>query len=549
MRHLRINPQSSRHNPVMHDAVMHDAVMNDVTSLMPQTAFPYYAAPEAAGVSRTALESFISGLDATGIVHSALVARHGALVAEAYWAPYTAAMPQTCFSVAKTFTALAIGFAIADGKLAVTDRIVDILPVPDDVDISRSAVEHPAVSAQFSAPPHVEANGNSTPQFSVADITVRDVLMMATGHDKDLFHFDGRWGNPEDWATNFFRHPVAYEPGTHFVYNTGGTYWLSAIVQHVTGLPLLEYLQVKLFEPLGITGAVMQRSPSGVDVGGFGFNLPASGLLKLGQFILNKGKWNGVQLLPASWIEQMTSAQISNSPDGDGDPDSDWAQGYGYQMWVTRYGAVRADGAFGQFVIIWPKFDAVIVITAASNNLKELIQIVWDNLSDAFSEYSGFGDSAIFRHSSLPQNDGHGEPITFTDLQLPTPQGDNHGTYTITVNLPPVTPLDDCGYTVPPEFTAGYQNWYVNDQPLVRLEPKPELAALDTGSKVAAAFAWTATNVLEIRAVLLPTVFELTWVIELHDDGATITVTQNVAFADSLEIYREFFAPDQFKIT
>ncbi|MBW7461807.1 serine hydrolase, partial [Paenibacillus sepulcri] len=149
--------------------------------------------------------------------------------------------------------------------------------------------------------------------------------------------------------------PVEHEPGTHFVYNSGATYMLSAILQKVTGQTLLEYLQPRLIEPLGIKGAAWDVCPRGINVGGWGLNVTTEDIARFGQLYLQKGMWNGQRLLTEEWIAEATSSQISN---GDGGV-NDWAQGYGYQFWRCRHGVYRGDGAFGQFCIVMPEQDAV----------------------------------------------------------------------------------------------------------------------------------------------------------------------------------------------
>jgi len=475
-----------------------------------------------------ALDQFIADLNSTGLVHSAIVAQHGQVLAEAYWDPYTPQTPQSVFSVSKTFTALAIGFAVTDGKLKVTDRIVDLFPLP----------------------PEVKPNAN------LLQLTVKDVLMMATGHGDDLFRMAGRWQNRKDWSQSFLPQPVAYPPGTHFLYNTGGTYWLSEIVQKVTGQKLIDYLETKLFRPLGITNTIMARSPAGVDVGGFAFNLPASGLLKLGQFILNHGAWNGKQLLPASWINDMTSAQIATSPDHP-DPENDWAQGYGYQMWVCRHGAVRADGAFGQFSVIWPKHDAVIAITAATNDTQKILNLIWDNLDQALAASAKVERSAASQPPKVYQGLQAGLPVGQADAAL---LADIDGAWfdafgvsklriravdsgTIEVELPFTPPADDNLLTTPPVFRAGFGHWLRNDQPPIwAAPPLPNIKTkLNKQLELDATYAWTSPTTLEIRALLLPTLFELKWVAEFSDrtnpTEVTLTATQNVSFAQNV-IYR-----------
>ncbi len=159
---------------------------------------------------------------------------------------------------------------------------------------------------------------------------------------------------------------------------------LSAIIQKVTGEKVIDYLYPRLFRPLGIVGATWAESPQGINCGGWGLYLKTEDLAKMGQFFLQKGKWNDEQLLPESWIEEVTTSKIASLPAGMRPEnvkmkpkDSDWLQGYGYQMWRCRHNAVRADGANGQYIIILPEKDAVIAMTANIGDMQAEINLIW----------------------------------------------------------------------------------------------------------------------------------------------------------------------------
>ena len=151
---------------------------------------------------------------------------------------------------------------------------------------------------------------------------------------------------------------------------------LSAIIRQVAGVDLLDYLQPRLLAPLGIEGAVWERCPRGLSVGGFGLSITTEDIARFGLLYLNKGVWNGRQLLAADWIAEATSKQISNGDGGE----SDWAQGYGYQFWRCRHGIYRGDGAFGQYCVVMPDQDAVLAMTGGTNNLQGVLDQVWMHL-------------------------------------------------------------------------------------------------------------------------------------------------------------------------
>ncbi len=198
-----------------------------------------------------------------------------------------------------------------------------------------------------------------------------------------------------DWVEAFLAHPFVHEPGTFFWYNSMGTYMLSAIVQKVTGEKIIDYLYPRLFRPLGIVGATWLESNAGINTGGWGLYLKTEDLAKMGQLILQKGEWNGKQIIPAEWIEEATRSHVASLPAGVRreeltvkPKDSDWLQGYGYQMWRCRHNAVRADGAAGQYIIVMPDQNAVIAMTANIGDMQSEINLVWKYLLPALKKSS-----------------------------------------------------------------------------------------------------------------------------------------------------------------
>jgi CubicO group peptidase (beta-lactamase class C family) len=208
---------------------------------------------------------------------------------------------------------------------------------------------------------------------------VRDLLTMTCGHDAEAKRVNGA---PSVKA--FLAQPVPHEPGTHFLYNTMGSYTLSAIVTKATGQTSLEFLKPRLFEPLGIENPEWPSSPEGNSLGGYGLKLCTEDIAKFGQLYLQKGKWNGKQLIPEKWIEQATSKQVSNDQEGHSKIGIDWVQGYGFQFWRCTHNAFRGDGANGQLCIVIPEKDAVMAITADTGNFQGEMNAIWDKLYPAF---------------------------------------------------------------------------------------------------------------------------------------------------------------------
>ncbi|MBN9384919.1 MAG: serine hydrolase [Chitinophagaceae bacterium] len=308
--------------------------------------------PEKEGVSSTSIMDF---LDAAGRshteFHSFMYLRHGKVIAEGWWNPYSPSLKHTLYSTSKSFTAAAVGFAIAEKKLKLTDKVISFFPneVP-----------------------------NPMPQH-LADLTVKDVLIMSDGMDPDPTH---NVVGDSNWVRTFFATPVLNVPGTKFLYNSAGTYMLSAIVTKVTGQKVVDYLRPRLFEPLGIYGADWEVSPQGDNTGGWGLRLKTEDMAKFGQLYLRGGSWKDKQLLPKKWVKEATTMQILQDPSAPQAKrdSSDWLQGYCYQMWRCRHNGVRADGAFGQFIIILPDQDVVIAIQAETPDMQEEINLVWQYL-------------------------------------------------------------------------------------------------------------------------------------------------------------------------
>lgn len=280
-------------------------------------------------------------------MHSFMLVRHGKVVAEAWWQPESPEKPHILWSLSKSFTSTAVGLAVAEGKLSIDDPVLKFFP----------------------------EDAPEAPSTNLKAMRVRDLLTMNAGHQDEL-----NWREQADWAKAFLAHPVPHKPGTHFRYNTPATYMLSAIVQKVTGETVLDYLTPRLFEPLDIEKPVWETSPQGISIGGYGLYLKTEDIAKFGQLYLQKGNWNGKQILPKSWVDMATSKQVSNGSN----PESDWDQGYGFQFWRCRHGAFRGDGKDGQFCIVLPEQDAVIAITAHTGNMQAELNIVWNKLLPAF---------------------------------------------------------------------------------------------------------------------------------------------------------------------
>ncbi|WP_321438093.1 serine hydrolase [uncultured Bacteroides sp.] len=338
--------------------------------------------PEVEGVHSDGILRFIESIEKSNMeLHSFMLLRHGRVVAEGWWNPYLPDMRHIMYSVSKTYTSTAVGFAIAEKRLSLDDKVVSFFP-----------------------------EYNVYPENSfVKNLIVRNLLTMSAGEEP----FTDFRLRDADWVKAFLCADQNPLKANKFTYNSYAAYMMSAILQRVTGSTLLDYLQPRLFDPLQMKDIASEQSPAGIVCGGWGMSIRTADMAKLGQLYLQKGKWNGKQLLPAGWIEEATKVQIEN---GTGLTDaekakSDWAQGYGYYVWHCRHNAYRADGSYGQYIIVMPDQDAVLAVTANVNDMQKELQQVWDSILPAIA------------NKKLPENNNAYNALTqkLKTLELPSP--------------------------------------------------------------------------------------------------------------------------------
>lgn len=315
--------------------------------------------PEAEGVSSAQIIRFLeAAAESRPEFHSYMLLRNGKLISEGWWSPYRADLKHTLYSCSKSFTATAIGFAVQEKLLSIDDKVVSFFP---------------------------EALPDTVSRY-VQELSIKHLLIMSTGQDPEpTFTITP---NDSNWVKAFLATPIVHQPGSRFRYSSMATYMLAAILDRVTRQPLVDYLRPRLFDPLGIQDLDWEEDTQGIAVGGWGLRLRTEGMAKFAQFFLQRGSWNGEQLLDPAWIEAASSAQIIQDPNAAQSKrdSSDWLQGYGFQMWRCRHNAYRGDGAFGQFMIVMPDQDAVMVITAEASDMQEEINLVWDHLLPAFND-------------------------------------------------------------------------------------------------------------------------------------------------------------------
>ncbi len=269
-----------------------------------------------------------------------MVVHRGRVIAECWWAPYSADQPHLLYSLTKSFTSFAVGLAVHDGLLRLDDRIVDILPdhVPD------------YASDQARA------------------LTVRHLLTMTTGHVEDTL--GDVWAlEPTDLVRGFLRMPLTGEPGSHHTYDNSTAFVLARMVERVTGRPLQTLLDERLFTPLGITDVEWDRVGDGAVFGFHGLHLTTESVAAFGELMLRGGTWQETQILSQDWVAEATRKQVDSRHYSPGAPGADFHAGYGYQIWSSTHG-FHGNGAFGQQCIVVPDRELVVVLTAAHTEVR-----------------------------------------------------------------------------------------------------------------------------------------------------------------------------------
>ncbi|MCB7319319.1 serine hydrolase domain-containing protein [Lacrimispora sp. 210928-DFI.3.58] len=323
-----------------------------------------------AGISAEGVKGFLEEIEKGGYhLHSFMLTRHGKVAYECSWAPYRLDEVHLMHSFTKGLVATAIGILEGERRIALDDAVISYFPEYE-----------------------VDHQGGRLDR-----ITLRTLLTMTNGHT-DTAERHGC----DDEVYAFLKRPVVNEPGSVFMYDSMGTNMLAAIVKRVTGYNLFQFLQLRIFEPLGICGVCCDSCTSGKDQGGGGSRLKTEDMAKITILYLNEGIWEGRQLIPRDWVRRMTSVQFEDSMDASNPDWEDWKCGYGYQVWMCRIpNTFRFDGMYGQFGIVLKDLDASVITTCGECNTEAVLRLVWKYLVPAMEE------------ESLPENQGELEEELF----------------------------------------------------------------------------------------------------------------------------------------
>lgn len=301
------------------------------------------ARPESQGIDPAAILAFLDEVAAAGLeLHGLMLARGGAVLAEGWWWPYRADQPHMMHSLTKSVTACGVGLAIEEGRFALDDKVVSFFS--DEL------------------PTQIDDN--------LAAMSVRDLLTMRHGHESEV---SGAVWRPikTSWVAEFFKIPVIHRPGTTFVYSSAASFMLSAIITKTTGQTLRDYLEPRLFRPLGIRRPSWDVGPGGINSGGNGLSWTTADSLKLGMLHVQDGVWQGARVLPAAWVREATRTQVPEAAYG-----FHWRRGPGDIFFGS--------GQFTQLVIGFPSHETAMAVTAAIVDRELLLPIVWKHFPAAF---------------------------------------------------------------------------------------------------------------------------------------------------------------------
>jgi CubicO group peptidase (beta-lactamase class C family) len=281
-------------------------------------------------------KSYLDYINTQGLrVKGIVVLKNGKTLMEHHWVKET---PGNVYSVSKSFTSIAAGMAIGEGKLSLKDRVIDAFP-------------------------GIVAN----PGERLKNLRLGHLLCMSRGY--------GEFSRPLT-VEEALSQPLSFDPGAQFVYDNGSTFLASAMITRATGQKVRDYLLDRLFRPLGIPDPFWQESLDGYTIGASGLELTVTSLASFGQFLLGRGIWEGNRLVSESWIDTATRTHIATGAQMP--PDNNL--GYGYCFWTTRHGAYRADGKLGQFVVVLPWQNSVAAITSEEENMHPILYALWDHI-------------------------------------------------------------------------------------------------------------------------------------------------------------------------
>lgn len=474
----------------------------------PANALPR-STPEQQGISSAVIRKFLQGIAASQQdFHSVMIVRHGHVVAEGWWSPYAPNYKQQTYSLSKSFTSTAVGLAVGEGKLTVEDSVISFFPQDLPAEISDN----------------------------LKALKVKHLLSMSVGMANDPIRTVEQT-KEGTWAKTFLSLPIEFEPGTKFFYNSGASYMLSAIVKKVTGQSAHEYIKPRLLEPLGISGTTWTENAEGINIGASHFRLKTEDMAKFGQLYLQKGVWRGKQILAREWVEAASSKQISS-----GSNNSDWGYGYGYQFWLNPPGGFRADGAFGQYSMIFPEQDAVVVITSESFDKKATMQLAWSLLPEMktaplpanTSEHKKLVQELKALKYNPPGLSGTSPMVSTISGKEFVLDANDYNVNSVSFNFK----SDKCVFTIKGNdktetpITCGINQYYLGDNKKPAPSSLFSKLRIDFDSAVAASATWKDANTLILHWRTIETTHNDTLTCVFANNAVTISFMHSMALGE-----------------
>lgn len=489
--------------------------------------------PESLGITSASILSLLEEIERRRInFHSLMILRHGKAAVRLWWKPYSQEIPHQQYSFSKSILSAAAAIACAEGRLSLDDRIASFFP---------RRIKQDADERMYS-------------------VTVEHLLTMTSGA---LVQNEAGTGGQTDWVEWFLNTPLSAFPGERFIYNSMNSYMLAAILRRVTGDGLVDYLMPRLFEPLGIERPVWDMCPMGIECGGWGLYLKTEDMAKFCQLCLDDGVWRGRRLLPEGWAAVAGSDHTAGIADDSKLNDSiHRTGGYGYHFWRNGDGCSwRADGMFGQYGVIIPQKDMVIVTTGGHARQMEMLEVIFD----AFLPYvddipEGSAPGADFRElcaaaerlsCPMPHQDPSCKvPPEWLDGRVYDLHHSRHGLLPLAVRY-----LHRAG-------TLGVRSVsfdFAGHQPIIRWEEDgvTHLIPFDTSGEIcfcelncggrsypaAVSAAWTADNTLELGIRLIRTAHMQRTILRFEGDEVICSFDEDPTLEDMFRMLFDLSQP------
>ncbi len=347
-----------------------------------------HVAPEEVGVDSKVITAFLNEINEKGLgLQSFTVVCHDKVCAQGFFKPYNADTPHVLYSMSKSVTSTAIGFAVSEGLISLNDRVAEFFP------------EYPMSKRPFNRM-----------------LTIRMLLTMHS--DKLITVLDEK--GQKDWIANFMGATFILPPNTKFNYISENTFMLSAIISRVTGMSVVDYLYPRIFEPLGIEKPFWEMDGAGNNAGGWGLYMKSEDLAKFFLPYIHNGKWiDGTQIVPEIWVKEATRKQVNSVRDGY----IDNMEGYGYQFWRNPIAnSSRADGLFGQRCFLFPDYDALVVLNCGEAEDYKVMKVFWKYFPQCFG-YEALPENKQAYDEMLATIEGcHVEELPATERNIETEQ-------------------------------------------------------------------------------------------------------------------------------